>query len=518
MGGYIKYYNLKELDLRSTMTNFGRLTLREVRDGLRGKSFSAVELARYFFEKIRSASALNAYITLTEDHALAQAAESDRRIASGTPRPLEGIPLGIKDLFCTKGILTTAASKALDGFIPLYESTVTQKLWDAGAILLGKTNLDEFAMGSSNVTSFYGPTINPWRSTKSPQKLLVPGGSSGGSSAAVAAELAVATLGTDTGGSVRQPAAFTGIVGIKPTYGRCSRWGMLAFASSLDQAGPMTKTVEDAALLLETMSGFDPKDSTSASRDVPQFSKALGASLKGVKVGIPSEYAIDDLCPQVMDMWKAGKVWLRDAGAEIISIHLPHTRYAVSTYASVAFAEASSNLARYDGVRYGLRVDAPTLEDMYGRTRDAAFGCEVKRRIMMGTFVLSQESYETYYLQAQKVRRLIQRDFEEAFKIVDCVLTPTTPAPAFPVGEIPQDPTILYLNDIFTATTNLAGLPAISVPAALSDETLPLGLQIIGRPFDEETIFQAAWVLEKAANFPRDGWKAVPGVAKGEIS
>jgi aspartyl-tRNA(Asn)/glutamyl-tRNA(Gln) amidotransferase subunit A len=418
---------------------------------------------------------------------------------------LDGIPLAIKDLFCTEGVLTTAGSHILDGFKPPYESTVTANLWRAGAVMLGKTNMDEFAMGSSNMTSYYGHVANPWRRPRGSKggdnRPLVPGGSSGGSAAAVAARIALGATGTDTGGSIRQPAAFSGIVGIKPTYGRCSRWGIVAFASSLDQAGPMTRTVEDAAIMLRAMAGHDPKDSTSVDAPVPDYRKALAGNIRGLKVGIPREYRIDGMAAEIEKLWQQGIAWMRAAGAEPVDISLPHTRYALPAYYIINPAEASSNLARYDGVRFGLRVPGDSLDGMYEATRAAGFGKEVRRRVLIGTYVLSAGYYDAYYVKAQKVRTLIANDFTEAFKKVDVVLTPSTPSAAFAAGEKMDDPIAMYLNDVFTVTVNLAGLPGISVPAGLSEDGLPLGLQLIGKAFDEETVLRAAQVLEKAADF-----------------
>ncbi|MFO0995321.1 MAG: Asp-tRNA(Asn)/Glu-tRNA(Gln) amidotransferase subunit GatA [Alphaproteobacteria bacterium] len=476
------------------------LTIAEARDGLAKKSFSAKELADAHLSAIEGAKHLNAFITETPERARAMAGESDARLQRGEGRLLEGIPLAIKDLFCTEGILTTAASHILDGFKPPYESTVTRNLWNAGAVLLGKTNLDEFAMGSSNTTSYYGPAENPWRK-RGDNRPLVPGGSSGGSAAAVSARLCLGATGTDTGGSIRQPAGFCGIVGLKPTYGRCSRWGIVAFASSLDQAGPFARTVRDSAVLLRAMAGHDPKDSTSVDRPVPDYEAALGRGIKGLKVGIPKEYRVDGMPAEIERLWQQGADWLKAAGAETREISLPHTKYALPTYYIIAPAEASSNLARYDGVRYGLRVEGETLEDMYERTRAAGFGSEVRRRVMIGTYVLSAGYYDAYYLKAQRVRALIARDFTEAFKGVDVILTPTAPSAAFAIGEKAEDPVAMYLNDIFTVTVNLAGLPGISVPAGLSADGLPLGLQLIGKAFDEETLLRAAKTVEDAAAF-----------------
>ena len=486
------------------MSELTRLSLTEARDGLAAKRFSAVELTEAHIQATERLRPFNAYITETADLARDQAKASDARLAKGEAGPLEGLPIAVKDLFCTKGVLTTAGSHILDGFKPEYESTVTANLWRDGAVMLGKLNLDEFAMGSSNMTSYFGPAVSPWSPGEPGQwpRRLTPGGSSGGSAAVVAARGALAATGTDTGGSIRQPASFTGIVGLKPTYGRCSRWGIIAYASSLDQAGPMTRTVRDAAAMLRSMAGFDPKDSTSAERAVPDYEQALGGSLKGLRVGIPKEYRMDGMPAEIDALWEQGAAWLRAAGAEVVEITLPHTKYALPTYYIVAPAEASSNLARYDGVRFGLRVEAPGgLKDMYEATRGAGFGAEVRRRILIGTYVLSAGYYDAYYLKAQKVRARIKQDFDEAFASCDVVLTPTAPSTAFGIGETSDDPVQMYLNDVFTVTVNLAGLPGISVPAGLGSDGLPLGLQLIGRPFDEETLLRAAARLEEAAGF-----------------
>ncbi|MEQ9814282.1 MAG: Asp-tRNA(Asn)/Glu-tRNA(Gln) amidotransferase subunit GatA [Azospirillaceae bacterium] len=483
------------------MTALNHLTIAAALDGLAAKDFSAVELATAHVEAMEQAKALNAFITATPDRAIDQAKASDERRAKGEARPLDGIPLAIKDLFCTEGVLTTAASHILDGFVPRYESTVSANLWRDGAVMLGKANLDEFAMGSANITSYYGPVRNPWTRSDDAEAKLVPGGSSGGSATAVAARLALGATGTDTGGSIRQPASFTGIVGMKPTYGRCSRWGIVAFASSLDQAGPMTRTVRDAALMLTAMAGFDPKDSTSIDRPVPDFAAALSGDVRGLKVGIPKEYRVDGMPQAIEDLWARGRAWLEAAGAEVVDITLPHTQYALPTYYIVAPAEASSNLARYDGVRYGLRVPGNSLIEMYENTRGEGFGQEVKRRVMIGTYVLSAGYYDAYYLKAQKVRQLIRDDFDRAFEACDVILTPTAPSGAFALGDKQDDPVAMYLNDVFTVPANLAGLPGISVPAGLDAQGLPLGLQLIGRAFDEETVFRAAGVLEGAAGF-----------------
>ncbi len=489
------------------MTDLTKLTLAEARDGLVAKKFSATELTQAFIKAIDAANPhLNAYVLETPEHALAQAKTSDERLAKGQARPLEGLPIGNKDLFCTKGIRTTACSRVLDDFKPPYESTVGQNLWDAGAVMLGKLNNDEFAMGSSNETSAFGPVVNPWRRTRNGKidnAKLVPGGSSGGSSAAVSANLCLGATATDTGGSIRQPAALTGTVGIKPTYGRCSRWGIVAFASSLDQAGPIAKTVRDSAIMLRHMAGHDPKDSTCVDMPVPDYEAEVARGVKGLRVGVPKEYRVEGMSAEVDALWQKGIAWLKDAGATIHDISLPHTKYALPAYYIVAPAECSSNLARYDSVRYGLRVPGKDLIDMYEATRAAGFGKEVKRRVLIGTYVLSAGYYDAYYLKAQKVRTLIKRDFDNAWSDVDVVLTPTTPSPAFGFGEKAGDPIAMYLEDIFTVTVNMAGLPGISVPAGLSGEGTPMGLQLIGKPFDEGTLFRAAQVIENAAGrFP----------------
>lgn len=477
-----------------------RLTLAGALERLSRRELSAVELTAAHLDAMAAARELNAFITETPDRALAMAEASDARRARGEVGPLDGIPLAVKDLFCTLDVLTTAGSRILDGFRPPYESSVTARLWQAGAVCLGKTNLDEFAMGSSNMTSAFGPVRNPW-TRPGENEALVPGGSSGGSAAAVAARLCLGATGTDTGGSIRQPAAFTGTVGLKPTYGRCSRWGIVAFASSLDQAGPMARTVRDCALLLDVMAGYDPKDSTSADLPVPRFSAAVGRSLAGLRIGVPREYRVDGMPDEIERLWQAGAAWLRDAGCELVEISLPHTRYALPTYYIIAPAEASSNLARYDGMRYGLRVQGDSLTDTYMATRGEGFGAEVKRRVLIGTYVLSAGYYDAYYLKAQRVRRRIADDFTQGFERCDAILTPTAPSAAFRAGEKMDDPVAMYLNDVFTVPVNLAGLPAISVPAGLSDDGLPLGLQVIGRPWDEETVFAVAAALESAAAF-----------------
>jgi aspartyl-tRNA(Asn)/glutamyl-tRNA(Gln) amidotransferase subunit A len=476
------------------------LTLAEARAGLREKHFSARELALAYIAAMEEARPLNAFITETPERALDMAAASDERLAKGEARPLDGIPIAVKDLFCTKGVLTTAASHILDGFRPPYESTVTEKLWAAGGVMLGKTNLDEFAMGSSNITSHYGPVANPWRKPGD-NRPLVPGGSSGGSAAAVAAHAALAATGTDTGGSIRQPASYCGIVGLKPTYGRCSRWGVVAYASSLDHPGPIARTVRDAAIMLGAMAGHDPKDSTSAPVPVPDYEAALTGDIRGLRVGIPKEYRADGMPGEIEALWQQGARWLRDAGAEPVEISLPMTRYALAAYYIIAPAEASSNLARYDGVRFGLRVPGDSLGDMYELTRAAGFGAEVRRRILIGTYVLSAGYYDAYYLKAQRVRTLIARDFAAAFERVDCLLAPTAPSAAFAIGDQSDDPVAMYLNDMFTVPANLAGLPALSVPAGLSADGLPLGLQLIGRAFDEAMVLRVGDAIERAAQF-----------------
>jgi aspartyl-tRNA(Asn)/glutamyl-tRNA(Gln) amidotransferase subunit A len=490
------------------MTELTSLTLAQARDALRRREFSAAELTDAHLAVMEQARALNAYVLETPEQARAMAAAADARLAAGEARPLEGLPLGVKDMFATKGVRTTAASHILDNFVPTYESTVTANLWRDGAVMLGKLNNDEFAMGSSNETSFFGPVISPWR-RKGANTPIVPGGSSGGSAAAVAAGLCFGATGTDTGGSIRQPAAFTGIVGIKPTYGRCSRWGIVAFASSLDQAGPFARTVRDAAILLTSMAGHDPKDTTSVDRPVPAYEAVIGKSIKGMKIGLPKEYRVDGMATEIEQLWGQGAQWLEAAGAEIVEVSLPHTKYALPAYYIVAPAEASSNLARYDGVRYGLRVPARDIADMYQRTRAEGFGKEVRRRIMIGTYVLSAGYYDAYYLRAQKVRTLIKRDFENVFaRGVDAILAPATPSAAFGIGEKgTANPVEMYLNDVFTVTVNMAGLPGLSVPGGLSADGLPLGLQLIGRPFDEETLFSLGHVLEQAAGrFAPERW------------
>ena len=476
------------------------LTLAEARDGLASGAFSSVELTRAHVDAMERERDLNTFITKTPELALDRATASDARRARGAVAgPMDGIPIAVKDLFCTEGVRTTAGSHILDTFVPPYESTVTANLKAGGAVMLGKANLDEFAMGSSNITSYFGPVKNPWGPRDG--KDLVPGGSSGGSAASVAARVCLAATGTDTGGSIRQPASFCGIVGLKPTYGRCSRWGIVAFASSLDQAGPMTRSVRDAAIMLGAMAGHDSKDSTSVPADVPDFEAALTGDIRGLRVGIPKEYRLDGMAGEIDALWRRGMEWLAAAGAETVEVSLPHTRYALATYYIIAPAEASSNLARYDGVRFGLRVPGDTLDEMYQNTRGEGFGAEVRRRVLIGTYVLSAGYYDAYYLKAQKVRALIARDFTRAFEGCDVILTPTAPSDAFAIGEKMDDPITMYLNDVFTVPSSLAGLPGISVPAGLSARGLPLGLQLIGRPFDEETVLRAAEVLEAAAGF-----------------
>jgi aspartyl-tRNA(Asn)/glutamyl-tRNA(Gln) amidotransferase subunit A len=489
------------------MSDLTALTLAAARAGLRKKEFTALELTDAHLAAIEQARALNAYVLATPEKARAMAAESDARIARGEGRPLEGLPLGVKDMFCTTGVRTTACSRILDSFVPTYESTVTANLWRDGAVMLGKTNNDEFAMGSSNETSCHGPVVSPWRRKESDAR-IVPGGSSGGSAAAVAANLCLGATGTDTGGSIRQPAAFTGTVGIKPTYGRCSRWGIVAFASSLDQAGPFARTVRDAAILMRSMAGHDPKDTTSVDIDVPDYEAGVGESIKGMRIGIPKEYRVDNMPAEIEKLWQAGAEWLKAAGAEMVEISLPHTKYALPAYYIVNPAEASSNLARYDGVRYGLRVPGRDVVEMYESTRREGFGKEVRRRVLIGTYVLSAGYYDAYYLRAQKVRTLIKKDFEDCFAAgVDAILTPATPSPAFAIGEKGADPVEMYLNDVFTVTVNMAGLPGIAVPAGLDSQGLPLALQLIGRPFDEATLFSLGAVIEQAAgHFSPQRW------------
>ena len=483
------------------MTELTNQTIAQALAGLKKKEFSATELTQAHIKVMEETRHLNAYVTETPELALAAAKESDKKIASGEMRALEGIPIGMKDLFCTKGVRTTACSKILSNFVPQYESTVSGKMLADGAVFLGKTNLDEFAMGSSNTTSAFGNVISPWKRNDGSNVDLVPGGSSGGSSSAVAARSCMAATGTDTGGSIRQPAAFCGIAGIKPTYGRCSRWGVIAFASSLDQPGIFARNVEDCAIVLKSMSGHDPKDSTSANKPVPDFAAALTGNVKGLKVGIPKEYNVEGIPAEISNIWQKGIKWLKAGGAEIVDISLPHSKYALPTYYIIAPAECSSNLARYDGVRYGQRVEGENLNDMYGRTRAEGFGSEVTRRILIGTYVLSAGYYDAYYIKAQKLRRLIYEDFVNAYKQCDVILTPTAPSAAFAIGENDDDPLKMYMNDVFTIPASLAGLPGMSVPAGLDSKGLPLGLQILGRPWDEETVFRIGDYIEKAAAF-----------------
>ena len=495
------------------MTDLTELGVAQIRDGVAGGEFTAVEVAEAFNANVAAAQdALNAFIVTTPDAAIDAAKATDAKRAKGEALgKMGGVPIGMKDLFATRGVQTTAASHILEGFRPEYESTVSQKLWDAGAGMLGKLNLDQFAMGSSNETSYFGNVISPWRRNDGGNAALAPGGSSGGSSAAVSARLCPAATGTDTGGSIRQPAAFTGITGIKPTYGRCSRWGIVAFASSLDQAGPMARDTRDCAIMLEAMAGFDPKDSTSLDMPVPQWEAGLSADLKGKKVGIPREYRMDGMDAEIAALWDQGVAWLKDAGAEVVEISLPHTKYALPAYYIIAPAEASSNLARYDGVRYGLRdlPDGANLQDMYAATRAAGFGAEVKRRILIGTYVLSAGFYDAYYTQAQKVRTLISQDFAKTFEECDVILAPTTPTASFALGEKSDDPLSMYLNDVFAVPASLAGLPAMSVPAGLNREGLPLGLQIVGKPFHEQGVLNAGLAIESRAQFsakPEKWW------------
>lgn len=482
------------------MTNLTHLSISDALKSLKKKEFTATELVDAHVTASEAARDLNCYITETFDQAKVAAKESDKRYAAGTPLALDGIPIAMKDLFCTEGVQTTAASKILKGFIPPYESTVSGKMKADGTISMGKANLDEFAMGSSNTTSAFGNVINPWKS-KAHDKDLVPGGSSGGSAAAVAARIAMGATGTDTGGSIRQPAAFCGITGIKPTYGRCSRFGVVAFASSLDQPGPFARSVEDCALLLKSMAGYDAKDSTSVNRPVPDYAAALGGSLKGLRVGVPKEYRVEGTNPEIVKLWEQGVAMMKDAGAEIVDVSLPHTKYALQTYYVIAPAECSSNLARYDGVRFGLRVEGDNLTDTYEKTRAEGFGKEVKRRILVGTYVLSAGYYDAYYNKARKVRKLIWQDFIDAYQKCDVLLTPTAPSAAFAIGDNTQDPVTMYLNDLFTIPASMAGMPGMSLPVGLSADGLPIGLQMLGKPFDEETLFKAAHALEKAADF-----------------
>ena len=493
------------------MADLLSLSAVEARAALDAGEVSAPELTGAYLAAIEETGALNNYVAVTADKAMEMAEASQVRIKADEAGLIEGIPVGVKDLFCTAGVASTACSKILEGFTPTYESTVTANLWREGGVMLGKINCDEFAMGSANETSAFGPAINPWQAADGAD--LVPGGSSGGSASAVAARSALLATGTDTGGSIRQPAAFCGVVGMKPTYGRCSRWGIVAFASSLDQAGPFSRTVADNALMMQAMASHDLKDSTSADTPLPDLMVALDKGVKGMKIGVPSEYVMDGMDSEVVALWEKGQAWLRDAGAELVEISLPHTKYALPTYYIIAPAEASSNLARYDGVRYGLRVEADSLDDMYGETRAAGFGDEVQRRIMIGTYVLSAGYYDAYYLKAQKVRRLIKQDFDTAYETVDAILTPATPTVAFPVGRKVDDPVTNFLNDVFTVPANLAGLPGMAVPAGLNADGLPLGLQILGRPFDEATLYSIGRVIEDAAAFD-----AVPSRRAGGAS
>ncbi|WP_442680125.1 Asp-tRNA(Asn)/Glu-tRNA(Gln) amidotransferase subunit GatA [Sphingomonas sp. ASY06-1R] len=493
------------------MTDLTDLGIAQIRDGFRDGDFTAREVAEAFNDAVAGAKDLNAFIVETPEHALAAADAADQERSEGSVRPLSGVPLGIKDLFCTEGVQTTAASHMLEGFVPTYESTVTERLFLAGAGMLGKLNMDQFAMGSSNETSHFGNVLSPWRRNDGGNAPLAPGGSSGGSSAAVAARIAPGATGTDTGGSIRQPAAFTGISGIKPTYGRCSRWGTVAFASSLDQAGAMARDVRDCAIMLEAMAGFDPKDATSLDLPIPEWEAGLSSDLRGKTIGIPKEYRVDTMPPEIDALWKRGIQLVKDAGANVIDVSLPHTKYALPTYYIIAPAEASSNLARYDGVRYGLRdlPDGANLQDMYAATRADGFGPEVKRRIMIGTYVLSAGFYDAYFTKAQKVRALIARDFAEAFETCDLLLTPTAPSAAFALGEKADDPLAMYLNDVFTVPSSLAGLPAMSVPGGLDQAGLPLGLQVIGRPLDEQGVLNACLAIEERAGFtarPGEWW------------
>jgi aspartyl-tRNA(Asn)/glutamyl-tRNA(Gln) amidotransferase subunit A len=489
------------------MTDLTSLTLAQARDLLRKREFSAVELTKAHVAAARQARALNAFVMETPEQALEMAARADTALAKGEGGPLAGVPLAVKDMFATKGVRTTACSHMLDNFVPTYDATVIANLWRDGAVMLGKLNSDEFAMGSSTETSYFGPVVSPWR-RKGSQAKIVAGGSSGGSAAAVAAGLCLGAAGTDTGGSIRQPAAFTGIIGIKPTYGRCSRWGIVAYASSLDQAGPFARTVRDAAILLTSMAGYDLKDTTSVDVAVPDYEAALTRSIAGMKIGIPKEYRVEGMPDEIEALWRRGADWLKAAGAEIVEVSLPHTKYALAAYYIVAPAEASSNLARYDGVRYGLRAGGRDILDMYEQTRAAGFGPEVRRRILIGTYVLSAGYYDAYYLRAQRVRTLIKRDFEDCFKAgVNAILTPTTPSAAFAIGEKTADPIEMYLSDVFTVTVNMAGLPGMSVPAGLDRQGLPLGLQLISRPFDEEALFSLGAVIEAAAGrFGPEKW------------
>jgi aspartyl-tRNA(Asn)/glutamyl-tRNA(Gln) amidotransferase subunit A len=509
--------------MRTDLSDLTSLTLAEARDGLKAKRYSSRELTEAHLQAMERAKGLNAYIVQTPEQALAMAEASDAKLAAGDAGPLEGLPIGVKDLYATKGVHSQACSRILAGFKPTYESTVTAHLWRDGAVMLGKLNMDEFAMGSSTETSCYGPAASPWlppnwtvekaRAALAGDKrgLLIPGGSSGGSSAAVAARLCLAATATDTGGSIRQPAAVTGTAGIKPTYGRCSRWGIVAFASSLDQAGPLARTVRDCAIMLTSMAGHDPKDSTCVDRPVPDYEAAIGASIKGLTIGIPREYRLDGMNAEIEALWRRGADWLRAAGAKVVDVSLPNTRHALPAYYIVAPAEASSNLARYDGVRYGLREPGADIVELYENTRAKGFGAEVRRRLMIGTYVLSAGYYDAYYVRAQKIRTLIKRDFETAFANgVDAILTPATPSPAFGIGEQGSaDPVEMYLNDVFTVTVNMAGLPGLVAAAGKSADGRPLGLQLIGRPFDEVTLFSLGHAIEEAAGrtpFPEPWW------------
>ncbi len=482
------------------MSELLQLSAVEARTALNAKDITATELTEAYLDAAKKTESLNNYVNLCADKAIEMAAKSDARLLEGKAGPLEGIPVGVKDLFCTAGVETTACSAILKGFVPPYESTVTTHLWADGAVMLGKLNCDEFAMGSANETSIFGPAVNPWSKLDGPE--LAAGGSSGGSASAVASHSALLATGTDTGGSIRQPAAFCGVVGMKPTYGRCSRWGVVAFASSLDQAGPFARNVEDSALMFSSMAGFDPKDSTSTDKKLPDLGSAMTAGVKGIKIGIPSEYQRDGMEPAIISLWEQGQAWLKDAGAEMVPISLPHTAYALPCYYIIAPAEASSNLARYDGVRYGQRIeDGSSLDEMYEATRAAGFGDEVRRRILIGTYALSAGYYDAYYLKAQKIRRLIRNDFDNAFSAVDAILTPATPSAAFPLGVKQDDPITMYLNDVFTVPANLAGVPGMSVPAGLSSDGLPLGLQVLAGAFCEDKMYQVAKVLEAQSGF-----------------
>lgn len=485
------------------MTDITDLGVADIRDGFRGGAFSAREVANAFNDAVEGSDALNCFIVKTPEKAVEAAEEADRALAAGEAAPLSGVPLGIKDLFCTKGVQSTAGSHILEGFVPPYESTVSGNLLGAGAGMLGKLNMDQFAMGSSNETSFFGNVISPWRRNDGGNTPMSPGGSSGGTASAIAAHIVPAATGTDTGGSIRQPAAFTGICGMKPTYGRCSRFGMVAFASSLDQAGPMARSVKDCAILLEAMAGYDPKDTTSLKEPVPNWEAGLSGDLTGKRIGIPKEYRVDNMPEEIDALWKQGVEWMRDAGAEIVDVSLPHTKYALPAYYIIAPAEASANLARYDGVRYGLREtpDGANLQEMYAATRAAGFGDEVKRRIMIGTYVLSAGFYDAYFTQAAKIRTLIAQDFDRAWESCDYLLTPTAPSAAFGLGDLSDDPIGMYLNDVFTVPSSMAGLPAIAVPGGLNKQGLPLGLHVIGKALDEQGVMNAGLALEERANF-----------------